>query len=881
MSGLIDINAIALNESNIGTNVNDRFDKIDENFKRILGSDYLRGDRGDDIIVGSVMLFNEKPEDRPDKIDPTKYKEGRDLFDKFYNLIVGEDAVSGDVAEVIKNELHKRQIMKIYSNSSSTASQSFLGTYMPFVFKDPRLKQLDNVDTSTTKNPYTGFTDYSCCIYYDNEKNDDPWVKLESMPNIYFNEELYQFCWKINGMETNLIAQGPAGPNGIPGSNVLLVRIPDGSKENIDENLDLAHDITHFFVSNEENPSKPGKWIDVKSEDWNNHKHLLVLNNNAATLAITRSIKDPILDENGNVQYGVVYADKDGNIEYECKCKCGYKYGEDDTVDKCPNCNLDKTDENIICSPVPVEYDESLHGNSEIVYVDENGEEYSQYNKGSNDVLLEIIRKTEYYWYLGILRLIEEENNYNYSFVTSKDSLNDIFQNVLDNIYTKGEVNNFIEELREVDDSLESAITTEIEERQDQDESLRNDISDIVGFVAGVSNVSDLDRSQIESSDPEYGDNNVNGRNLLAAVNSKYDKIDINSKVGSMDYQMRKTNYNLSKYDILEPNIQVIDMKTLESNPNPTVDIDLELNKLTRVILSDASDKLSGTNLTININLPLMEERKPGAGDDDAGWPYPALEEPLYERNIFPGSGWNRIPIPNPDDWNGIVEPPETKYNIDDYKWEDNWMYRTVTKNEVGNHKWGVNSSAGFATNIVGKDITNENTVSTEFEKQLWNELEYATNQNHHLSYNQKPTSDNPGVWDTAVGIYHTALQLPPIKDAVIKIMCKYNDTLKEQIYPDGVKNEYQPFGDDNDNVILKYHNRAYIAHNFKKTNIKTSPIAVTTEAPSEWIMTGYYEITKNISIDDKKFIKNYSNIWNIATAEYGSEPALSEEPMN
>jgi hypothetical protein len=648
------------------------------------------------------------------------------------------------------------------------------------------LKQLDNVDTSTTKNPYTGFTDYSCCIYYDNEKNDDPWVKLESMPNIYFNEELYQFCWKINGMETNLIAQGPAGPNGIQGSNVLLVRIPDGSKENIDENLDLAHDITHFFVSNEENPSKPGKWIDVKSEDWNNHKHLLVLNNNAATLAITRSIKDPILDENGNVQYGVVYADKYGNIEYECKCKCGYKYDEDDTVDKCPNCNLDKTDENIICLPVPVKYDESLHGNSEIVYVDENGEEYSRYDKGANDVLLEIIRKTEYYWYLGILRLIEEENNYNYSFVTSKDCLNDIFQNVLDSIYTKGEVNNFIENLRKVDESLGDKIETEIEDRQKQDESLEEDISDIVGFVAG--DVSNLDRKKIESSNPKYKDD-PSGKNLLAAVNYKYDKPLINSKVGSMDYQMRKTNYNLSKYDILEPNIQVINMEFVSQPGIHKVDIELELNKLTRVILIDNDAKIldklslsdSNSPIIINIHLPLMEDQK--EKDDKINWPNQALEEPDYIRNIFP----NYIFSDDEYKWNGLIDNdninPGIKYSINDYKWEDNWIYYK--------YDWKYDHDLDIISKIVANS---ESSTAKELHYMLTEDMS----------------------WNAAVGIYHTALQLPLIENAVINIM--YNGS---KIYPNADKDSVTHPDSKDNNISLTFYNQAYIAHNFKETNIK------------------------------------------------------------
>lgn len=834
MSGLIDINTIALNESNIGTNVNDRFKKIDDNFKKIIGSDYLRGAPGDDIIIGSVTLEN------PGN-DPAK-NEGHELFNKFYDLIVGQNNNVDDAdAKLIKKELDGRKIMKIYSNSSSTGTQSFLGTYMPFVFKDPRLDQLDNVDTSTISqdSPYIRFTDYSCCIYYDNEKN--KWVKLESMPNIYFDNESYQFCWKINGVPTKLIAQGPAGPNGAPGSNVLLARIKDGCKEDIDENMDLAHDITHFFVSNVENPMMPGKWIDVTSKKWDDdYKPRLVLNNNAATLAITRSIKDPILDENNEVQYGVVYVDENGDIEYECKCKCG-EHTYTNTIDKCPKCGLDKTDENVICLPVPVKWNDSLHDGKTIEY---NGQPYPQYQKREDGSLLEIIRKIEYYWYLGILRLIEEDGKYSYSFVTSKDCLNDIFQNILDSIYTDLEVDNFIENLRKVDKSLDDKIKTEIEDRQKQDESLEEDISDIVGFVAG--NVSNLDRIEIDSSEPKYKEN-PSEKNLLAAVNYKYDKSFINSKVGSMDYQIKRTNYNLSKYDILEPNIKVINTDALSKLGEHTVDIELELNKLTRVILinNDAkiSDKLSlpDTNVIINIHLPLMENSKDP--DDKINWPKQALEEPYYARNIFPDYSEDK------DKWGGLIDDdninPGIKYSINDYKWEDNWIY----------YKYKENFDVGIVNNIVN----NGNSSTAQ-------ELIYML------------TEDIS--WNAAVGIYHTALQLPLIENAVINIM--YNGS---KIYPNVDEGSVIHPDSLNNNIFLNYYNQAYIAHNFKSSNItKGSPITVTTEAPSEWIMTGYYEITKKIHNYTEgnrvEFIKKYRNIWNIAAAEYYSAPALSEEQV-
>lgn len=91
-----------------------------------------------------------------------------------------------------------------------------------YYFYDARIGSIQLLDDKYSAND---FTDYTSFITISSERNaDDEYEingtytmsKSQDLPTLYYDNDAQEFCWKMNGIETNITAQGVKGDKGDP-----------------------------------------------------------------------------------------------------------------------------------------------------------------------------------------------------------------------------------------------------------------------------------------------------------------------------------------------------------------------------------------------------------------------------------------------------------------------------------------------------------------------------------------------------------------------------------------------------------------------------------------------------------------------------------------
>lgn len=205
---LIPIESVPLSESGVGRNINDRFSNIDRNFQSIIDSEYLKGQTGDGIYT-QECLFDK---DSTDELGI--YKGEQSLTSgELYELISG--CILTDVeyqTPLTDGRIPGGRIVLIYQNDNG---EKKLISSLPYVFIDE--VYLGNLREENRPNPNE---DLSCIIYFENNE----FVKSSTIPKIYYDENSATFCWNINGVPTQLPAQGPKGNTGESGGSIYYAR---------------------------------------------------------------------------------------------------------------------------------------------------------------------------------------------------------------------------------------------------------------------------------------------------------------------------------------------------------------------------------------------------------------------------------------------------------------------------------------------------------------------------------------------------------------------------------------------------------------------------------------------------------------------------------
>lgn len=124
-----------------------------------------------------------------------------------------------------------------------------------YYFYDARIGSIQLLDDKYTAND---FTDYTSFITISSEKNADgdyeingtyTMSKSQDLPTMYYDNDAQEFCWKMNGIETNITAQGVKGDKGDSAGCWFCRGVADTIQENTDPMISVR--LTTYYTTNE------------------------------------------------------------------------------------------------------------------------------------------------------------------------------------------------------------------------------------------------------------------------------------------------------------------------------------------------------------------------------------------------------------------------------------------------------------------------------------------------------------------------------------------------------------------------------------------------------------------------------------------------------
>lgn len=203
---LKEIGGIELNSGQYGVDLSGRLAVINENFNKIIESDFLRGAPGRSISV-STWVFNNETKDT---------HIGQSLVDAIMsnNPYTPE---SDTLRSSIVGALMDKEIKVIYDEDGQIVSS------LPFTFIDKRF-----YDRKTLNESLANETDLTCVLVYETTSNSGGFVAAQTFPTLYWDASLDggNFCWKINGQKTGLPCKGPQGNDGSGGTLYTVIYDP-------------------------------------------------------------------------------------------------------------------------------------------------------------------------------------------------------------------------------------------------------------------------------------------------------------------------------------------------------------------------------------------------------------------------------------------------------------------------------------------------------------------------------------------------------------------------------------------------------------------------------------------------------------------------------
>ena len=208
-----------------GNGLEKQFENIDANFKKIATAEYLRGRSGTTTHCVTIKL------NRDDNSDTGIWYKNNDEAGQpvsltSSNILNKLEQVVGQTIEPTINEQgnanHPELILFIEDDNQGHKRAV---SSMPFIYHDTELVDLLNNNDYQEQD----FQDNSGIFLF----NGDDFEKATSYPTLYYNKEIGEFCWIINGTETELVARGPQGA---PGQNGTCLVVQIGVMTNTNNN---------------------------------------------------------------------------------------------------------------------------------------------------------------------------------------------------------------------------------------------------------------------------------------------------------------------------------------------------------------------------------------------------------------------------------------------------------------------------------------------------------------------------------------------------------------------------------------------------------------------------------------------------------------------
>jgi hypothetical protein len=237
-SQLTRVTVPSIGNSNFAEGIRNAFETINNNFKTIASLPFIQGVQGDSYTQISKDIWTEVN----NNITPVYYaltKEGAVLLNSIFESVLDDTKKfhEGDsfdecktnklsdlslngvspidsffteengVVKPINNKLYFYSVI----NNLNEEQDTYLGQY--FYFIDYRITELGEAyyDESLSEfNDFTGFYQYQPASETELEK----YNAISIVPNLYYDKDKNDICWKYNGQQTGISAMGPKGLDG-------------------------------------------------------------------------------------------------------------------------------------------------------------------------------------------------------------------------------------------------------------------------------------------------------------------------------------------------------------------------------------------------------------------------------------------------------------------------------------------------------------------------------------------------------------------------------------------------------------------------------------------------------------------------------------------
>ncbi len=209
------ITAPTLGSSTFATDLREVFQNIDDNFKKIVSAPYLEGQEGNSVEAYDMPIVEDG-----ELTDFGAAMMREILSDPSIETM--EDITSNSIYDSVYPAQHHiydcivdhptMKVLRTIDPDTNEVDRWICGAEY-YCFVDMRIEDLGNNGYPSSQ---TTFVDYSCLVFAEYEDGEWKFTKGNMMPTLYYSSEQSCFCWKVNGMETGIRAQGVKGDDGRP-----------------------------------------------------------------------------------------------------------------------------------------------------------------------------------------------------------------------------------------------------------------------------------------------------------------------------------------------------------------------------------------------------------------------------------------------------------------------------------------------------------------------------------------------------------------------------------------------------------------------------------------------------------------------------------------
>ena len=223
-SQLAKVTAPNITEVDFAAKLQESFETINENFKKIASLPFLQGAQGDSFRTIQYLIFDEhgyitqKGALLLNSIFGISCAEGEsfDTVKKQVDAKVLPIAAISAIDSLRNNSDFVNNILYFYGVIDEVGEVTVEYTGQYYYFIDKRTISLAGFQSnSDIQAALPGFVDYSGFYQYVNDEQGERFEKMSILPSLYYDEKNNDICWMFNGQETGISAVGVSGSNGV------------------------------------------------------------------------------------------------------------------------------------------------------------------------------------------------------------------------------------------------------------------------------------------------------------------------------------------------------------------------------------------------------------------------------------------------------------------------------------------------------------------------------------------------------------------------------------------------------------------------------------------------------------------------------------------